>query len=192
MVVKKPAFMSSTDGNNTAELAVDGDIRIHPMLFARTTNQEGPWLVVNMQDEVWISSVIITNGGEPRLQFIPFIRVFHKRTKLAIMPMLAFLYCNIFISFLFYLQHKMLVYRKLDISGYYRITYQGCGLHWPTSLQRNSLNEVGKIGILVFWRVCENPYYLSLLGVPGSLLTKLSMTFYWNVSSTYFYLRLNS
>ena len=61
--MKKPAFMSSTDGNNTAELAVDGDSRIHPRLCARTTNQLGPWLVGDLQAEFLVAGVTITNGG---------------------------------------------------------------------------------------------------------------------------------
>ena len=73
VAVNKPAFMSSTLRNNSTELTVDGDNRIHPKLCAWATNQWGPWLVVNLQAEFWISSVIITNGGLPRLQFTALI-----------------------------------------------------------------------------------------------------------------------
>ena len=55
--------MSSTDGNNTAELAVDGDSRIDPKLCARTTNQSGPWLVSDLQAEFLVAGIAITNGG---------------------------------------------------------------------------------------------------------------------------------
>ena len=63
MALNKPAFISSTDGNSTAELAVNGDIRIHPKLCARTTNQWGPWLVGDLQAEFLVAGVTITNGG---------------------------------------------------------------------------------------------------------------------------------
>ena len=73
VAVNKSVFMSSTDGNSTAELAVDGYARVDPKFCSQTTNQIGAWLVVNLQAEFWISSVIITNGGLPHLLFIPLI-----------------------------------------------------------------------------------------------------------------------
>ena len=59
-------------------------------------------------------------------------RGFHKRTKLTIFALLSTLYSH-FCSFSSYLQHIRLVNMKLDISGYNRITFQGCRLHWNSS-----------------------------------------------------------
>ena len=59
------------------------------------------------------------------------IRVFHKCTKLAIMPLLSTLYIHIFaVSIFIYLQHMILINIKLHFGGCNRITFQGCRLHW--------------------------------------------------------------
>ena len=61
-------------------------------------------------------------------------RVFHKRTKNAKIDIIAnFLFISI-CSFLLYLQHVMQVNIKLDNSGCKRIAFQGCRLHWSSSL----------------------------------------------------------
>ena len=75
VALNKPTFTSSTDGNNTAELAVDGDARVDPKFCSQTTNQIGAWLIVNLQAEFWISSIIITNGGLVHLQSIPLFKL---------------------------------------------------------------------------------------------------------------------
>ena len=51
VAANKPAFMSSTDGNNTADLAVDGNARVDPKFCSRTDLQSLPWFVVNLQAE---------------------------------------------------------------------------------------------------------------------------------------------
>ena len=51
-------------------------------------------------------------------------------------------------SFLPYLQHMMLVNMQLDISGYNRITFQGCRLHWYSSFL------MAQNGSWQYWHSC--------------------------------------
>ena len=62
-----------------------------------------------------------------------FYRVFHKRTKLAIVLLIPTLYSNIFRVSLFILYH-LSVNMKLDVNAYQRIIFQGCRLQWYSSL----------------------------------------------------------
>ena len=68
VALHKPVFLSSTAGSHPADLAVDGNDRINPRFCAKTTNsRSGPWLVVDLQADILVSSVTITNGGSVQL-----------------------------------------------------------------------------------------------------------------------------
>ena len=57
---------------------------------------------------------------------------------------------------LLYLYHMIFVNVKLNISRIRAVPFKVANFIGPVTFQWHSQNEIGIIGILVLWRVCEN------------------------------------
>ena len=74
------------------------------------------------------------------------IRVFHKRTKLALLPALHFPF---FCRFLLYLDHMVLVDVKLEISWKRWVNFKVADFIGLVNFEWHSQNKFGNVGILV-------------------------------------------
>ena len=81
----------------------------------------------------------------------------------------------------------MLVNAKLEVSGYKRIIFKIVNSIGIVSFQWQSYNEVGNIGFLAFWRICEklscNVILNILIKIGNKQYAKCTPVILWQASS---------